>query len=105
MTVYLIGFTTEYCIVQSYGQALAKEMGEDEGPCGDDYQGRAEAETGRRHRLDSEDAVNNISLAVLLEQKLSVCRACRGDDAMTYAMSTVDAEVLQQLQRLAQNAT
>jgi hypothetical protein len=92
------------CCAQSYGQALAKEMGEDEGPCGEDYQGRAEAETGRRHRLSSEDSVNSVSLASLLEQKLCECRTCRGEDAMTYAMTTVDAEVLQQLQRLAQNS-
>jgi hypothetical protein len=88
---------------QSYGQLLAREVGEDEGPGGAGEPAEAEAETGRRHGLEASDAVGQVPLARLLEQRLGECRAACGDDAFTRAMATVDGEVLQQLQRLARD--
>ena len=89
---------------QSYGQLLAREIGEDEGPGGEVEPGRAEAETLRRHRLEAEDVITHVPLARLLEQRLGECRAGCGEEAFGQAMATVDAEVLQQLQRWAQEA-
>ena len=91
--------------MQSYCQVLAREIGEDEGPCGEMEPHKAEAETSRRHQLIAADIITNLPLAGLLERRLVECRCCSGEEVFSRAMTNVDTEVLQQLQRWAHEAS
>ncbi len=84
---------------------LARQAGEDEGLVGALEPDRAEAETARRHRLEDNDPATAGSVAGRLDQRLRECRAGNGEERFAAAMATVDPEVLEQLRRLAQEAT